>query len=374
MSKSVTFEKSIIDFKRILAAKLMAGLVLFYAVGLPLSLSRWPEIGFQVVFIVHIVVTLVALYCYFREDKSNYMLDIICIVISLNAMIIIGSLSFGLQSGATPFAVLSTFIIAFYWGIKRAIMYAMSWGAFLFTCAYLFTHNFLEYRVEPTTYSETFGAWTVAALGSSLTIIFMLIIAKQGYHFMLAMFEEIEDQKQKIEQLANTDNLTGCCSNRLTMPLLSQAIKTAKRDKHLVAVCFMDLDNFKAINDSLGHNVGDQVLQEVASRIRNVLREVDITCRIGGDEFLIVLPKVQSKKEIQQILKRISTVWVDDVLVPNQPVNINGSIGVSVYPTDGTNSEVLRHKADQAMYHAKKHRQCAVFYEDFVNQKANASA
>lgn len=353
-SSSVAFEQSILTFKRLLARKLMAGFALFCTIGLPISLSRWFDVGFQIVFVHHIVITLITYICYFRPDKSNYKVDLVCIVTLLSSMIISGTMSFGLQTGAMTFTVFCTFLVGIAWGLRSAVVYAVCWCVFILVCGYLFSVNALQHSVDPNRYSESFGAWATVAIGSGVTIIFMLIVAKMGYSYLSLLIEEIEKQKQEIEYLANTDSLTGFSANRLAIPLLSQTLKAAKRDGTKAAVCFIDLNDFKHINDSLGHQAGDEVLIVTAQRIKSALREIDITCRVGGDEFLIILPKLHVKTQIVDILKRIVSAWAKPVILGENVIMLTGSIGVAVYPDDAKKADDLRRQADNAMYVAKK--------------------
>ena len=362
MSHIAAIQESEMAFKRLLARKLMAGMTLLVTIGLPISLSRWPDLGFQYVFVHHIILTLVTYVCYFRPDKANYKIDFLFVVVALSSMIISGTLSFGLQTGAITFTVFCTFILAFAWGIKIASAYAICWCLFLLACGYLFVTDSIQYLVEPNTYSQSFGAWAIVAFGSSLTIIFMLIVAKQGYTFLNQLIDEIEKQKREIEHLANTDGLTGFNAQRLATPLLEQTLNQAKRDGDKVAVCFIDLNKFKHINDTFGHAVGDIVLKTAADRVKECLRTMDITCRIGGDEFLIILPKVHNSLDISEILTRIVNTWKLPIKFDHQLVYVSASIGVSVFPNDAQTAEDLRRHADSAMYLAKSQNMPIKFY------------
>lgn len=353
MINSEAFEDSLLSFKKILARKLVAGFAIFCTIGLPISLSRWPTIGFQNIFIHHILLTLIIYICHFRPNKRNYKFDYLVIVLLLSSMVISGTLSFGLQNGTLSFVVFCAFIVALTLGFKSALAYSLLWCCFLLAFGSLYTHDLINISVEPNVYSTKIGAWVVAALGSSLTLILMLITAQQGYQYLLSLINKIETQKQEIEKLANFDALTGCNAARLAMPLLEQSILRAKRDSSLVGVCFMDLNEFKKINDTHGHEVGDAVLVHCASIMHDVLRDMDIVCRIGGDEFMIIIPGVQNRSEITLILKRIVDAWQAPLITHNIEVLVSGSIGVAVYPLDGESAQKLRRNADIAMYQAK---------------------
>lgn len=250
-------------------------------------------------------------------------------------MIVSGTLSFGLQAGAITFAVFCNFLVAIAWGFLVALLYSLVWCAYLIVLGYLFSHSYIQYTLSPEVYATTTtGAWIVVAISSCLTIILMLITAKQGFHYFKCLIEEIEQKKEEIELLANTDALTNFASGRLSVPMLKQTISLAERDNSQFAVIFMDLNNFKKINDTYGHDAGDYVLKETARLIRAVLREMDLTLRIGGDEFLFIFSKIKDTEEIKMILQRVIDTWASPISYENAEISISGSMGVAMYPKD----------------------------------------
>ena len=163
--------------------------------------------------------------------------------------------------------------------------------------------------------------------------------------------------EQRIAYLAHHDALTGLPNRVLLQDRIEQAIAHSHRNATQVAVLFIDLDHFKTINDSLGHQQGDQLLQLVASRIQGCLREIDTVSRLGGDEFVIVIPALSSDHEggdatavAQKLLEALSA----DFHVQSHDLHIGASIGISIYPDDGETAEILMRNADTAMYHAKE--------------------
>lgn len=164
---------------------------------------------------------------------------------------------------------------------------------------------------------------------------------------------QIKQQQQMLELMAHYDPLTRLPNRTLFSDRLLQAIARSKRDKLLLAVCFLDLDGFKPINDQLGHDTGDQVLIEVANRIRQNLREDDTVSRHGGDEFALLLTGLHSVDEISQTLARIHRAIAEAYWINGQTVNVGASTGVSVFPLDDADADTLIRHADQAMYQAK---------------------
>ena len=159
--------------------------------------------------------------------------------------------------------------------------------------------------------------------------------------------------EERVQTLAYYDALTGLPNRALLRDRLSNALATARRQKHKVAVLFFDLDCFKTINDSLGHSVGDLLLQDVAERLKRCAREGDTVARLGGDEFLIVLTHVNDISGAAVSAERFMDAMTARFVVQGQSLSIGCSLGISIFPEDGADSETLIKHADAAMYSAK---------------------
>ncbi|MCU7843192.1 MAG: EAL domain-containing protein [Candidatus Thiodiazotropha sp. (ex Monitilora ramsayi)] len=174
--------------------------------------------------------------------------------------------------------------------------------------------------------------------------------------FYIASFTDISEKKsaeEQIKHLAHHDILTGL-SNRFSLEdRLEQSLASARREQKKVAVFFIDLDRFKNINDSLGHQVGDQLLLNVAIRLRNEIRESDIAARIGGDEFVVVLTGMTQTSNVASTAESIGKAISQPYDIDGKRLETSSSIGISVFPTDGNNADELLKSADVAMYHAK---------------------
>jgi diguanylate cyclase (GGDEF)-like protein len=157
----------------------------------------------------------------------------------------------------------------------------------------------------------------------------------------------------RVEELAYHDALTGLPNRQLFLDHLALAITQARRDHHKLAVFFLDLDRFKVINDSLGHAVGDKLLQRVAERVRNVLRESDTVARMGGDEFTILAPVVFSGEGAAHVAVKVQEAIRQPMTIDGRELFASASIGISVFPDDGETPDTLLRNADAAMYRAK---------------------
>jgi diguanylate cyclase (GGDEF)-like protein len=168
--------------------------------------------------------------------------------------------------------------------------------------------------------------------------------------------EELEKAKQNIEHLANHDTLTGLPNRRLFNEHTSQAIKLACRKKIKFSLLIIDLDHFKRINDTFGHMLGDQVLKKVADRFNEGLRESDLICRWGGDEFAILAFDIVNKSDVVKIITRILNAFDRRIEVNGRSFDIGMSIGAAIYPTNGEDQQSLFKNADAALYKAKHYQ------------------
>ncbi len=173
----------------------------------------------------------------------------------------------------------------------------------------------------------------------------------------VAIFSDITERKAaqaRIEYLAHHDPLTGLPNRSLLRERLEHEISRARRNEKQLGVLFLDLDRFKTINDSLGHAAGDRLLREVADRLRHNLRETDVVCRQGGDEFIVILPELADATAAAQAANKIIEALREPVDVGDRSVHTSFSIGIALFPEDGHTPSSLLKAADMAMYHAKE--------------------
>ena len=172
----------------------------------------------------------------------------------------------------------------------------------------------------------------------------------------VGLFSDItqrKQQQQELERMAHYDVLTGLPNRTLYTDRFNQAIADSKRAEKQLAVCFIDLDNFKPVNDNFGHGVGDLLLVEVAKRITEVVREQDTVSRQGGDEFVVLLKDIAPNQQYKQVVERIHYSLAQPYIINNIEHKIAASSGISIYPSDGDDIDTLLRHADQAMYQAK---------------------
>jgi diguanylate cyclase (GGDEF)-like protein/PAS domain S-box-containing protein len=164
----------------------------------------------------------------------------------------------------------------------------------------------------------------------------------------------LKQHEKQLERIAHYDALTGIPNRTLLSDRMKQAIARTAREQNMMAVCYLDLDEFKPINDTLGHEAGDHVLIEIVQRIQSAIRGGDTVARLGGDEFVILLLGQERGEECSATLSRLLTVIAEPINIMGKSLCLSASIGVSIYPLDDEDSDTLLRHADQAMYVAKQ--------------------
>ncbi|MCF6149666.1 MAG: EAL domain-containing protein [Candidatus Kuenenia sp.] len=190
----------------------------------------------------------------------------------------------------------------------------------------------------------------------------------------LAIMEDITEHKQaeeRIHYLAYYDSLTSLPNRELFRDRLNMAIIHAHRKKQMLAAAFIDIDRFKKVNDTLGHDTGDRLLKIIADRIKSCIREEDTLSRQGGDEFVLLLPEINRMEDVNDVIQRILRKVKDPVIIGEYELRISASIGIALYPDDGTTAETLLKNADSAMYISKESgRDNNHFYSSTMQEKA----
>ena len=200
---------------------------------------------------------------------------------------------------------------------------------------------------------EIFPPWArygyVAGTALVLAQYFSLLAA------VLALFQmRLLDAEAKALDLAFQDPLTGLNNKRYMNTLFDQALLLATRPHHVVAVFYIDLDNFKPINDTAGHGVGDEVLKTVAARLKSCTRSTDICARVGGDEFVVIATQLEHDGQATEVAAKLLTRLTADIQVDGTGYALGASIGIALYPQHGRNLAELVQCADNAMYHVKR--------------------
>ena len=179
----------------------------------------------------------------------------------------------------------------------------------------------------------------------------------------------LESRNRELSELARRDQLTTLPNRLGLLDVAAQAIDRARRSGRDLLVVFLDLDRFKLVNDSLGHDSGDALLQEVADRLRRSVQSTDTVARLGGDEFILIIEDLGDQFDAGHVAERLHRAFADPLMLNGQPMSVSPSIGVSIFPEDGEDIETLMRKADLAMYEVKgSGRNGWLFFTESMNQ------
>ncbi len=220
--------------------------------------------------------------------------------------------------------------------------------------------------------SRAYVAWAV--LSSALVLLLTGVLGRMSWKLMQSRLRESQSKLQhaeRVEYLAYHDGLTGLPNRSLFSKLLTQGIREAQRYQGRLAVAFLDLDRFKQINDTLGHEAGDQLLKEVAIRLKGCVRESDTVARLGGDEFVVLLPQLTHDNYAALVARKILVASARPFILKGHEYRVTASIGISIYPRDGLDEQTLTKNADIAMYQAKAEGKNNF---QFYSEKLNANS
>jgi diguanylate cyclase (GGDEF)-like protein len=186
-----------------------------------------------------------------------------------------------------------------------------------------------------------------------VSAVLTFILAQRYAAFLTGRRLRDEAQQEQLFERANYDALTRLPNRSLIRDRIGQALAHARRRHSHLGLLYLDLDDFKSINDRLGHAAGDALLQRVADRLAQALRAGDTVARLHGDEFVVLLPDIDSPATARQVAEKLQNLFADPCLVAGQPVPVRLSIGVAIGPEDGDNTDALLEAADRKMYEAK---------------------
>ncbi len=181
--------------------------------------------------------------------------------------------------------------------------------------------------------------------------------SRQQVSNYVGIFSDVHTHESILERLhylAYYDGLTGLPNRRLFLDRLNVSIAHARRDKHQLAVMFVDIDRFKQVNDTLGHRIGDQLLAEVTQRMQGCLRDEDTLARLAGDEFTVILPFIPHADAANNVAEKFLECYEQPLRIEGHELRVSASIGIAVFPDDGEDADSLLHHADIAMYRVKE--------------------
>lgn len=195
---------------------------------------------------------------------------------------------------------------------------------------------------------------------------------RQHYVLMFSDISALRRAEEHLITLVHHDHLTGLGNRRKMEKVLHAEIARSRRNQRLLGLIYLDLDGFKLVNDTLGHHIGDLLLQQIARRLQQLIRTSDVAIRVGGDEFVLIVPEIESISDCLSIADKLLVALAEDIHLGDNQVNVTASIGIALFPNDADTVADLLKSADLAMFHAKElGRNCISFFDPQLSEKAH---
>ncbi|HVS64836.1 MAG TPA: diguanylate cyclase [Thermoanaerobaculia bacterium] len=326
---------------------------LAFSVGLPMSLSRALVTGWLPVYSAQIAVAIVALVVIGLRKRLSYHCKLALLIGAMWTVGLLGMATMGLLGESMWWLFMSAILLLVFSTGRAAMAAVISIAVVFLVAAFAFVGGFLTLPFDADGYSRQPTSWLAAAV--SLVALTLAVVKTLGSYQerILDLLAELEEQRDKSLRLATYDHLSGLPTLRLFDARLDRAVSDALRAGEPVALLYVDLDDFKAINDSFGHSAGDRVLKEVAARMAKITRHADTVARIGGDEFGVIVTDAGNRESVASVASRILSAVRAPMLVDEAELVVDASIGIAFCPEHACDAPSLRHAADQAMYRVK---------------------
>lgn len=342
------------------AKSLVSGMFFLAVIGVPISISRVLYTGWQFAYTIHILGLCILAVIYLLRNKLSLQTNILAILVVALAVAVAGLLNYGVIGNGMLWIMFCLILCLFFIDNTTTIVVAA-----VLLCSFLFSlYRFVfDGRIFPgdaNIYISSLSAWATTFFGSAIFIVLIGVVIRNQRLKVNELLVDlnhknltIEKQKKQIEHQANHDTLTGLPTLRLAQDRLEMAIKFAKREDKKTALLFLDLDGFKTVNDTYGHDAGDFVLTKTAKRILSTIRECDTACRIGGDEFIVIFSKMENTDDVAIFCSRLIKIISAPIVFIDAEFSVGVSIGAAIYPVTAKDAASLKKKADEAMYKVK---------------------
>jgi diguanylate cyclase (GGDEF)-like protein len=341
----------IYNIKQSIALKLALTLLLISILILPISILTWINNGFHLNYLLHIITVGGAAILLIKNNKYSYDAEFNVSIGVLTLVAAIGAYNFGLNSGVVALLIVGGALTFICLSIKMAVIYGVLSLVGLVILVMLQSHTSAVPMASQNDFVSLPALYTFLCVAVSCGVLCLLIFEHRKK--LQNALAAIDKQNEEVKYLANHDYLTGLSSPRLAQEQLELTLNMARRHEFKAAILSIDIDEFRVINDALGHDAGDHTLKEVAKRLKDIIRDTDIACRQGGDEFLVILHYPISKEACDITCKRLLSAFDARFAYEDHELKINLSIGVAIYPDNGTTQLDLRSKANKAMHESK---------------------
>ena len=347
--------KSEADVKAYLVRVVERGYVLFAVIGALGSSMRFLYTGWQTLYTIHLGIAAVLLALHWSPASIVSTAFRIYVSIGMPALVgLAGLYTFGFYGNGLAWLIVSCAVAAVFLSLRAVIVFSLLLWAAIVAIGMLYIRKELTLPVDGGSYIHLYLGWMPIFI-SAVVLIAIITSVVFGYKRAIEhLLSTTMAQRDIIHYQAAHDPLTGLPNKTLVDDRLAMACERATREHALAALLFIDLDGFKGVNDSKGHEAGDRVLVEVARRLEAGLRKVDTAARLGGDEFLVVLDGIGSRADADTVAAKLIELIAQPIDVGTETVQIGASIGIAVFPEDTRQVSDLVRLADGAMYGVKR--------------------
>lgn len=347
-------EKDIAGLRLGFLASMWRGLTIVALVAFPFTLWRTVATGWLPLYGIHLGLSLAAVVLSKLQAGLPYAwrVGLLCGLLWLVGLP--GLLTFGLSASGVWWLVLSCLVASALGSLRVGIAVSVLTGLALTLAGVGFVTGWLQPALPADVYLRLPSSWVAVILVTG--VVAALVTYSFGGYTRAAdsMLRRIQEQSDEIERLSLHDPLTGLPLANLATDRIQMALHTARRVNRKLAVLYIDLDGFKAVNDGLGHDAGDAVLAECALRMQRAVRSEDTIARVGGDEFLAVIGTLAEADDAVLVADKLLQSLLAPLVFEGRLAQIGASIGIAIYPDHARDAGGLRRRADLAMYRAKR--------------------
>ena len=341
-------------YRRILVDKTLLAFYVLAWLGIPLFVWRSLASGWRPINLLTVALVVAGMiFFHFGKNVSTDIKGSVLVAIFFG-LAIPGLLSVGVLSNGLLLIATGCMCASLVFSMRISLLISAGSLIFLSLVGIGFVSGTLQLHTDANVFATSSATWLTAVFVNFLTVLILISRIASFSSSLQSLLVEVEQQRDVIAHQANHDQLTDLPTLRLAKDRLDMAIKNASRKGSKVALLFIDLDGFKQANDSFGHDAGDRVLQEVARHITASIRAGDTACRIGGDEFLVILGDLADQRSAALVAQKIIDAVNRPISFEGHQVRVGCSIGIGVYPDHASDGKGLRVAADTAMYSVKR--------------------
>jgi diguanylate cyclase (GGDEF)-like protein len=347
-------DRQLADYRNLLVDRVISALALFAAIVVPASLLRSLNTGWHLLYSAHAVLGICALGLYLARGHLATGVKTVGVMSLFWLTGLSALLGLGLAGSGMWWLVLGSLLGSVLYSIRAGIAMMLVAVLAMAVIGAAFCTGLLTTPGDPATYLVSPAAWATAIIGSSVMplLVFQAVAALNTS--TLELLAQAARQRERIRELATHDALTGVPGLMLALDRLEQGLRAMQRSGTKLALLYLDLDGFKQINDSLGHDAGNVVLQVVAQRMQAKLRAGDTVARIGGDEFLVLLNGPATVQDVSCVADKLLQAVNEPIVYREHAIDARGSIGAVLVERPGSLAEDVIRAADEAMYEAKR--------------------